>query len=385
LSVDPATKTLLVSSGYTFAECRSQLDAHGLVLKGTPETDTITIGGAIAVGAHGGGRYQKPLSGYALEIWIRDHQGEERRLQNDQAGYPRFCAAAVSLGLLGTIVKVKLQCFKPEENRKVTATTVSEYSGKGIETADERTHSFMFAPYMQRMVRSDETPTDDSPNCCACCFTGLRCMTAIPCVTTTIDCCLRCCPCLACALSQSLVCPGTCVFDKLDTFLPTPANFAFTVEYAFDISVAGQVFDELKVVIAENAKQCQYVTFRFWCRYIGKVDENIVLAQSAGADKVAYEFTFSRNQKGVENFLDSIIAVFQKFWGRPHLGKTIRTKDVAYAGKVYGRTGGGLPFLSFDQIRRLYDPQGVFLNSALQEFVTEATNEAKKAKDTRRP
>jgi len=181
------------------------------------------------------------------------------------------------------------------------------------------------------------------------------------------------------------VCPGTCVFDKLDTFLPTPANFAYTVEYAFDISVAGQVFDELKAVIAENAKQCRYITYRFWCRYIGKVDESIVLAQSAGADKVAYEFTFSPNQKGVDSFLDLIIAVFQKFWGRPHLGKTIRAKDIAYAGRVYGRTGGGLPFLSFNEIRRLYDPHGTFLNSALQAFVTEAAKEAKNAKDARFP
>ena len=57
LEIDAASKTLLVGTGYTFKECKPVLALHGFILHGTPEVDTISIGGAIAVGAHGGGRF----------------------------------------------------------------------------------------------------------------------------------------------------------------------------------------------------------------------------------------------------------------------------------------------------------------------------------------
>lgn len=66
---------------------------------------------------------------------------------------------------------------------------------------------------------------------------------------------------------------------------------------------------------------------------------------------------------------------------RPHLGKTLRAQDIAHAAKVYGGTGvGGAPFLAFERIRLKFDPQGVYLNSTLRSFVTQAIEEAKKQK-----
>mmetsp|Transcript_58960 Transcript_58960/g.164764 ORF Transcript_58960/g.164764 Transcript_58960/m.164764 type:complete len:456 (-) Transcript_58960:210-1577(-) len=380
LKVDAEANTLLVSSGYTFQDCRPALDAAGLVLRGTPEADTITVGGAVAVGAHGGGLYQKPLSGYVLEVWIRDARGE---VQLFAAGDRDFSAAAVSLGLLGIILKVKFQCFRPEGNRKVTAVTVSEYSAAGIDSARADTHSYQFAPYMQRMVRYDESETDEfGPNSLARCYRGVQLATTPPCAACGIDLAVACCPCLACVLSQALVCPGECIFNRFDTFTPLPANYAYDLEYSVDVSVAGQVFDELRSVVDGMAKRFRYVTYRFSCRYVGAVDESWVLALSAGADKVAFEFVFSQKQLGVDEFLDSIIAVFQKFRGRPHLGKTIRAQDVAYVARVYGSTGGGKPFLEFDEARRRYDPQGFFLNDALRAFVDGAVKEARRAQQS---
>jgi hypothetical protein len=153
------------------------------------------------------------------------------------------------------------------------------------------------------------------------------------------------------------------------------------VEYAFELDVAGQVFAELKAAVAENSKQGRYVTYRFWCRYIGAVDSNWALAQSAGTDKLAFEFVFSQKQRGVEQFLDSIMAIFQKFEGRPHLGKTIRPKDVAYAAFVYGSAFAGQPFLAFEEARHRYDPGGLYLTPALSDFVKGAVEAAQKAKE----
>ena len=39
--------------------------------------------------------------------------------------------------------------------------------------------------------------------------------------------------------------------------------------------------------------------------------EDWALAQTAGGDKVHFEFIFSQKQKGVEQFLDAVVGVFQ--------------------------------------------------------------------------
>jgi hypothetical protein len=227
VTVDTLARTVTAAGGKTFKQCRQTLERASLVLRGTPEADSVSLGGAIAVGAHGGGRHNMPVSGYVTQIWIRDGRGRLVRLRASDAD---FAAAAVSLGLLGTIEKVTLQAFKPEHNRQVTGTTIKTYSGAGLSTASDDTHSFQFAPYIHRMVRYDEHKTADAaPNCLASAYTCVRTVAAAPCVIFVVDCLAGCCPPLACVLSQAFVCPGTCAFGKFHTFTPTPKEPAFSV------------------------------------------------------------------------------------------------------------------------------------------------------------
>lgn len=376
LEVDASEMTVLVSCGFTLREVHDVLCANGLVLRGTPEADTITIGGAIAAGAHGGGRWQQPLSGSLLALWLRDAGGQLRHVPREHAD---FGAAAVSLGLLGVIVRVKLRCAKPETNFKVTGSMVRPYGKQGLLTATAETHSFQFAPYIQRMVRFDEEQTEDSPNCCFCLEAFTRRLVSVPPIARGVDAALSCCPFLAYILSQALVCPGMRVYDRFKPYIATPANYAYAVEYAFNVEQACVVFEELQAALEECAERGLYVSYRFWCRYLGAVDRSWALAQSAGGDKVAFEIVLSQLQRGVDELLDVVVAVFRKHKGRPHLGKTIRSNDVAYAAKVYGGAFGGAPFQAFEAVRRRYDPEGVFLNETLRAFVEIAAREANAA------
>jgi hypothetical protein len=129
---------------------------------------------------------------------------------------------------------------------------------------------------------------------------------------------------------------------------------------------------------------CRYVSYRFWVHYIGAVPDTWVLAQSRGRDKAAFEFILSRRQKGVSQLVHVIVSVFKRFAGRPHLGKTIRPQDIAYAAnaKVYGAGGsnsGG--FSEWEKIRSRYDPDKVFLNDPLRQFVTLALLDEEKAQN----
>jgi len=44
---------------------------------------------------------------------------------------------------------------------------------------------------------------------------------------------------------------------------------------------------------------------------------------------------------------------------------------------VYGRTGGGGPFLAFEATWKRFDPESKFINPALEEFLAEATRAAR--------
>lgn len=375
LEVDAKAKTLLVDSGYTLAECLPALNSTGLTLLGAPESGAITVGGALAVGAHSGGLFQKPLFGYVLEIWIRDAWSQERHLK---AGDPFFHAASVSLGLLGIIVKAKFQLVEAA-NRKMVGSRVSTYGSAGFETANERTHSFQFAPYQQRMVRRDSYSTEESPNCAGCCETLFWKTASLPVFARPLDTALGSCPRLAFLTTQFFACPCTCIYSGTQLFHDWPLQNIYDVEYAVDLHVAGKVFDELSEVVTRNQKQGRYISVLSWCRYLAAVDPRCVLAQSAGGDKATFAFTFSMKQYGLNEFVDELLEVFKRYNGRPHLGKTIRPHDVSYAAHVYGSTGGGQPWLDFEEARQDFDPTGRFMNKSLQRFVAEATEAAKRA------
>lgn len=372
LTVDPKAKTLTVSSGYTLGECNKALNAHGLVFLGTPNADTITIGGALAVGAHGGGKTAPPFFSYLLEIWIQDAEGKAHHFKK---GEPHFSAANVSLGLLGIIVKAKIQAAVAQ-NRKHISTTVATYDAAAFAAINEKTSGFLVSPYQHTMQRSDYEYTDEpaTSNCQTCCMSLLYKILAVPTVAACGEELFVCCPRLAQLGTLSQLSPTT-VYDKFDTFQVVPSYWAWHFAYGVDAKDAGKCFEQLAKVVDENAKQGHYL-LGFTSRFLPAADKSVVLALNAGRDTATFEFTWSRKLPGAEEFIDQLVEVLQQFNGRPHLGKLVREKDVAYAGRVYGATGGGRPWLDFEKVRKELDPTGKFLNKPLATFVAEANKAA---------
>lgn len=134
-----------------------------------------------------------------------------------------------------------------------------------------------------------------------------------------------------------------------------------------------QAFEEFCKLNAEQGARGHYVSYRFWCRLLGAVDKSYVLAMSAGGDKVVFQYIFSPSAPGVQEFLDGIWAVGKQFQARPHLGLTLREKDMDYTAWIYGSFLGGLPWLEFEALRQTMDPEGKFLNEALRTFITKAS------------
>ncbi|KAJ7085118.1 hypothetical protein B0H15DRAFT_378094 [Mycena belliarum] len=100
--------TVMVEAGATFPQIAQWLQDRGAALGFTLVNWNITIGGAVAMGAHRSSlREDSQVSAAAVAMDIINGQGELVHLEKDPSN-DTWLAATTSLGLLGIIARVKL-------------------------------------------------------------------------------------------------------------------------------------------------------------------------------------------------------------------------------------------------------------------------------------
>ena len=109
LSVNTKACTAHVEAGITLKKLAEQLECGGLSIPVLPTIADVSVGGVMATGTHGSGINYYVLSHYVVEIELLTASGEIKKLSplNDA---DLFKAAQVSLGALGIIISVVLQC-----------------------------------------------------------------------------------------------------------------------------------------------------------------------------------------------------------------------------------------------------------------------------------
>ncbi|KAK6995797.1 Fad fmn-containing dehydrogenase [Favolaschia claudopus] len=101
--------SVVVEAGVTFPQVAQWLQDHGAALGYTLVNWNITLGGAIAMGAHRSSlREDSQVSAAALEMDIINGQGELVHLSRT-ANNDTWLAATTSLGLLGIIARIKIE------------------------------------------------------------------------------------------------------------------------------------------------------------------------------------------------------------------------------------------------------------------------------------
>lgn len=108
LSIDMEKKQVRVETGITLQELNQQLALHGLALSNHPAIAEITLGGAISTAVHGTG-HTGTLSSFIREIELITADGAVHAFSQN-SNPEAFAAASVSLGSLGVIYAVTLQC-----------------------------------------------------------------------------------------------------------------------------------------------------------------------------------------------------------------------------------------------------------------------------------
>ena len=109
ITADRTTGLVTVAAGTTLAELNPALWNLGLSLTNLGDIDSQTISGAIATGTHGTGRAFGGLATQVRGLELVTAAGEIVQCGPDQNA-DLFAAARISLGALGIITAVTLQC-----------------------------------------------------------------------------------------------------------------------------------------------------------------------------------------------------------------------------------------------------------------------------------
>lgn len=108
LQVDKEKKQVRVEAGITMQALNDALQSYGLALSNQAAMSELTLGGALATGTHGGG-HTGTIANFAVELELVAADGSVRRLSKE-SDPEAFAAAQISLGALGIIYAVTMQC-----------------------------------------------------------------------------------------------------------------------------------------------------------------------------------------------------------------------------------------------------------------------------------
>lgn len=109
LDIDTKNHTITVEGAMWLRELNAVLGKNGLSMQNLPAIDDITIAGLLATGTHGSGAEYGILATFVLELEMMKADGEIITCSKD-SNPELFQAALLSLGALGIILNVKLQC-----------------------------------------------------------------------------------------------------------------------------------------------------------------------------------------------------------------------------------------------------------------------------------
>ena len=360
VAADLDSGLVTVRSGTTIRQLNTALDALGLALANLGDIDAQTVSGAISTGTHGTGAALGGIATQvtALELVLAD--GSVVRCSADeQPGL--FRAAQVSLGALGVVSTVTLQCVPSfaltADERPLPLEEVLTRFGEFA--ADNDHFEFYWFPYGRNALvkRNNRAAGEDGPAAMpnwrrfleyevmenaafgALCRAGR----AVPATIKPLN------RLAAATLSRrSYSAPSHRVFV-------TPRRVRFVEsEYAVPRETLLDVLAELRAGVARLPTP---VMFPVEVRVAAADD--VWLSTAYGRDS-AYVAIHQYVGLPYEAYFRLFESIATAAGGRPHWGK-LHTRDAAYLGQVYPR------FADFLRVRNEKDPGRLFANPYLDQ------------------
>jgi len=323
VSADRDACEATVRAGSTLADLGSALYAHDLAMPNYGDVATQTIGGAVGTGTHGTGPALQNLSQMLLAVTLVDGQGHLRHVSRDEVQTLR--AARVALGTLGIFVDMTLQLVPTFDVERREYAIATDAAIEQLEELTRGNRSFDFYWYPRR---------DDIK---------LRLVNPVFGGTRPHD-------------ARELMRHTGYGHLVIPTHSGIPHRFEES-EYALPAEQGPACFRAVRERVLRRWRQI--VGWRVLYRTLAADDAD--LSPAHGRDTV----TISLHQNSTlpwREFFADIEPIFLAHGGRPHWAKkhTCHAADLA---PMYPR------WWHFQRVRQAFDPQGVFMTSAMRELL----------------
>jgi FAD-linked oxidoreductase len=366
VSVDPDAQTVTVKAGTTLADIGAELANHGLAMENLGDIDSQTIAGALSTGTHGTGLDFGVLATQIAAIRLVTADGEIRELSldDDQAA---FRAGQVSLGTMGVISELTLDVEPAYDlvlrRRALPLEDVLD-SIEEFHDAHRQWEFFWFPHTDTALVKTfDEVPRDAEQQVAA--------SSGDP-VDDTIE--------QLGAKVENAAWEWLC---KLGTDHPGIAPYASQVaamtlsdktevgpsyevyanprEVRFHETEYGLPATDLPAALQDVRDYIEGsdvpVQFPVECRFVG--DDEPLLSPAHGRDS-CFIAVHTYYKKDMPEYFETCEGIFDQYDGRPHWGKH-HTKTASELASLYPEWD------QFQEIRREFDPDGLFLNEHMRD------------------
>ena len=164
-SADPQRLRVWIRAGTRLRALSESLADRGWALENLPDSDTLTLAGALATGTHGSGAAFGNLSTLVTGLRLVSADGSIRSCSADHEP-DLFDAARISLGALGVITHIELQCV---DNYHLRRTSKRATLGETLARVDElrrdhRNFEFFWFPYTETVMQRCFDETRDAPS-----------------------------------------------------------------------------------------------------------------------------------------------------------------------------------------------------------------------------
>lgn len=353
---DSATGRVRVQAGISLHALNPQLKALGLALPNLGDVDPQSVAGAVSTGTHGTGGKLFGISAAVVGVQLVTADGEI--LEIDES-HEWFGAARVTLGALGIVTEVTLQCvpaflLHAREEPMALPDVLDQLNG----LVDDNDHfEFYWFPHTEKALTkrnnrvaegTERKPVGrfrhwlDDELLSNTAFEGLNRVVArkrswIPRVN---------------AFAASVLSPREYVDDSYNVFVSS-RNVRFREsEFAMPREALPFVLAELKTWFAAGHEN---ISFPIEVRFTAADD----VWMSTGHERDnCYVAVHQYWRSDFQAYFAAAQDIFTAHEGRPHWGK-IHTLDASYFAKTYAR------FEDFVNVRNQLDPKRTFSNPYL--------------------
>lgn len=362
-SVDPGGREATVRAGTRLWDLGRRLAERGLAVENQGDIDAQALAGALSTATHGTGARLGCMASQAVGLTLVTASGDTLDLTRERDG-TRFLAAAVSLGCLGVVSRVRLRVRPAYRLRDVRCTLPLDECLAQIDAsaAAHRHFEFFWFPdtdlaLTKTLDIADEDPARrdnprtwlanlamDNLGLWLACQAGRLAPSWTPALNRL---CAR-------AMNEAeYVGPAHRIF-------PTPRLVRFhEIEYAVPAARGPDCLREIRTCIAQRRLP---VSFPIEYRLVAKDD--LLLSPFHGRDSATISVPLF-HPVACRDLFDAVEAIFQNHAGRPHWGKQ-HTAPPSYLRRLYPRWD------DFLRIRAELDPAGRFLNPYVRELLLDA-------------